>query len=100
MCRIGIAGEDVIGQEVGSSPGISHSPPVAIMISFTVAGFRPLPSEVCIYIHIYIYVSIQILFRSLPLGTVLTNKGSRSGRSVSLKAGQSSQLRYPSANFW
>ena len=31
MCRMvaGKAGEDVIGKEVGSSPGISHSPPFA-----------------------------------------------------------------------
>ena len=36
----------------GSSPGFSHSLPITILISFTVAGFRPLPSQVYIYIFI------------------------------------------------
>ena len=27
MYKMGIAGEEVIGKEVGSSPGLSHSPP-------------------------------------------------------------------------
>ena len=54
MYKMGIVGEEVIGKEVGSSPGFSHSPPITILISFTVAGFRPLPSQVCIYIYIYI----------------------------------------------
>ena len=31
MCRIGMAGEDVIGKEMGSSPGISHSPPMTVL---------------------------------------------------------------------
>ena len=54
MYEMGIAGEEVIGKEVGSSPGLSHSPPITILISFTMAGFRPLPSQV-LYIYIYIY---------------------------------------------
>ena len=46
MYKVGIAGEEVIGKEVWSSPGLSHSPPMTILISFTVAAFRPLPSQV------------------------------------------------------
>ena len=48
----GYSGEEVIGKEAGSSPGLSHSPRITILISFTVAGFRPLPSQVYIYIYI------------------------------------------------
>ena len=55
MCKIGIAGEDVIGKEVGSSPGISHSPPMTILISVGVAGFRPLPAQV-------VYISMVLQF--------------------------------------
>ena len=47
----GHRGEEVIGKEVGSSPGLSRSPPITILISFTVAGFRPLPSQVYMYIR-------------------------------------------------
>ena len=50
----GIAEKDVIGKEVGevgNSGGISHSPPLTILMCFTVAGFRPLPSQVYIYIY-------------------------------------------------
>ena len=50
----GIAEKDVIGKEVGevgNSGGISHSPPLTILMCFTVAGFRPLPSQVYIYIQ-------------------------------------------------
>ena len=56
MYKMGIAGEVVIGKEVGSSPGLSHSPPITILISFTVAGFRPLPSQVyvCMYVRTYV----------------------------------------------
>ena len=57
-----VAGEEVIGKEVGSSPGLPHSPPIAILIYFTVAGFRLLSppfSGVYIYI-IYIYIFIFI----------------------------------------
>ena len=41
MDKMGIAGEEVIGKEVGSSPGLSHSLSITILVSFTVAGFRP-----------------------------------------------------------
>ena len=51
MCKVGIAGEEVIGKEVGSSPGLSHSPPITILTCFTVARFRPLLSQVYIYIY-------------------------------------------------
>ena len=41
MDKMGIAGEEVIGKEVGSSPWLSHSLSITILVSFTVAGFRP-----------------------------------------------------------
>ena len=40
MWRIGVAGEDVIGKEVGSSSK-GGSPPMTILISFTEAFVTP-----------------------------------------------------------
>ena len=37
----------------GCEPGISHSPPMTILISFTVAGFLSLPSQVYRCMHNY-----------------------------------------------
>ena len=43
----------------GKHSGISHSPPMTILIFLMAAGFRPLPSQVYVYTkkkYIYIYV--------------------------------------------
>ena len=41
----------------GKHSGISHSPPMTILIFLMAAGFRPLPSQVYVYTkNIYIYM--------------------------------------------